>query len=341
MGLTENESKVLYSIRVASENDPLKPEFPPDNPSFPATQTVEIKVPGFKNVWLKDESTNLTGTHKDRLAWEMVVTYRDFILAKKNSLTKDKLPQLSIITSGSAAIAIQTLLKKYKLPNLKCLVDINISEQVVTAMESIGCEIYRTDLSRKPLHWKEILELTNNTDGIDVTSGEGLDPTIRFYDWMSYEIINQSPDYCFIPFGSGTLYENILNVNKREVLASVHDPRFSGDVKVLRQCHFLGATVNDPKSKADKLFAPHRPFTIFDEQWIRCYRLAGCCGSESNVHILQERFLDQAIQLAKEQNIDCEPSGIAGLGLLLQMADRIPKNKKILIVSTGNTKYPK
>lgn len=340
MGLTEHESKILYSIRVASENDPLKPEFPPDNPAFPATPTIPIHVPGFKEVWLKDESKNPTGTHKDRLAWELVVTYRDFLLAKKNGLIKECLPQMSIITSGSAAVAIQALFRKYKLPNLKCLVDIDMPEKVVAALEKLGCEIYKTDLSRKPLHWKEILELTDNVDGIDATSAEGLDPMTRFYDWMSYEVINQSPEYCFIPFGSGTLYENILNVNKREVLADAHDPRFRGDVHVLRRCNFIGATVNDPKSKADKLFAPHRPFTIFDEQWIRCYRLAGTCGHESNVHILQERFLDQAMRLAQQQGIDCEPSGIAGLGMLLQMADKLPKNKKFLIVSTGKTKYP-
>jgi len=340
MTLTDKESKILYSIRVASENDPTQPEFPPDKPGFPATPTIKIDVPGFRNVWLKDESKNPTGTHKDRLAWEIVVTYRDFLLAKKTDQVKDRLPQMSIVTSGSAGIAIQSMLNKYKLPNLKCLVDLDLKNEIVHALEKLGCEIYRTDLSRKPLHWKEILELTDNIGGIDVTSSEGLDPMTRFYDWMSYEIINQSPDYCFIPFGSGNLYENALNVNKKEVLTSIHDPRFSGDVKTLRNCAFIGATVNDPKSKADKLFAPHRPFTIFDEQWIRCYRLAGCCSMESNVHILQERFLDQAIELAKQQRIDCEPSGIAGLGMLLQLADRIPKNKKILVVNTGRTKYP-
>src|SRR3972149_1527997 len=170
MNLTEKESKILYSIRVASENDPLKPEFPPENPSFPATPTIKINVPGFTNVWLKDESKNPTGTHKDRMAWEMVVTYRDFLLAKKDGLVKDKLPQMSIITSGSAGFAIQTMLRKYGLPNLKCLVDIHLDEQVVHILESIGCEVYRTDLSRKSFHWKEILEISHNPEGIDITS---------------------------------------------------------------------------------------------------------------------------------------------------------------------------
>lgn len=339
MTLSDKERKTLYSIKVASENNPHKPEFPADDPKFPATPSYKIKVPGFSNVWLKDESHNPTGTHKDRMAWEMVVTYRDMLLAKKEGVMKEKLPHLSIITSGATGVAIQTALNKYNLPHLKCLVDLELHRKIVAELEHLGCELFFVDLSRKAFNWKEILELTNNATGIDVTSSQGLDPTTRFYDWLSYEIINQSPDYCFIPFGSGHLYENILNINKREVSSVHHDPRFSGDVNVLRNCEFLGATVNNPKSKADKLFAPHRPFSVFEEQWIRCFRLSGFCGQNSNVYLIRENFIDEALELAEKQEITCEPSGIAGLALLLQNKDSIPKNKKILIVNTGQVKY--
>jgi hypothetical protein len=337
MALTEKERRILYSIHVASENDPTKPEFPPDNPKFPATPTYKINIPGFNDVWLKDESKNPTGTHKDRMAWEMVVTYRYFLLAKKNNQVKEKLPQFSIVTSGSAGIAIQTAFNKYKLPALKCLVDLNLDEKIVHKLERLGCEVYSVDLSRKPLNWKDILELTNNPTGIDVTSNQGLDASTRYYDWLSYEIINQSPDYCFIPFGSGHLYRNILNRTKSELLIPNHDPRFRGNIKTIKNCNFIGATVNNPKSKADKLYAPHQPFNFFDEQWLRVYHLAGFCGQDSNVYLLKEKYLEEAIKFAKEQNITCEPSGIAGLGLFLQMKENIPKNKKIIIVNTGIT----
>ncbi len=340
MALSQKEEQILRSIIVASENDPNRPEFPADDPKFPATPTYKIKVPGFSDVWLKDESHNPTGTHKDRMAWEIIVTYRDFLLAKKRGQIKGAIPTMSIISSGSAAVAIQTQLRKYNLPNLKVLVDVNINSNVLKGMEKIGCEIYESDLSKKPFSWKEILALTHNPDGLDITSSEALDPTTRFYDWLSYEIINSSPDYCFIPFGTGNLFENILNINKKEVSTQNHDPRFKGKLEVLRRCNFLGATTNNPKSKADKLYSPHLPFVHFDEQWIRLYRHAGFCGFESNVVLIKEKFLDEAIKLAESQSISCEPSGIAGLALLLQMKNKIPKNKKILVVSTGKTKYP-
>jgi len=339
MILSRKEEKILKSIVVASENNPSKPEFPADNPKFPATPTYKINVPGFSNVWLKDESHNPTGTHKDRMAWEIVVTYRDFLLAKKRGQIRGALPFMSIISSGSAAIAIQTQFKKYNLPNLKVLVDIRIDPKVLKSMEKIGCEIYETDLSKKSLNWNEILTLTHNPDGFDITSSEALDPTTRFYDWLSYEIINSSPDYCFIPFGTGNLFENVLNINKKEVSTKNHDPRFKGKSEILRRCNFLGATTNNPNSKAEKLYSPHLPFVHFDEQWIRLYRHAGFCGSESSVNLIKDQYLDKAIKIAESQGINCEPSGIAGLALLLQMKNKIPKDKKILIVNTGKTKY--
>lgn len=187
--------------------------------------------------------------------------------------------------------------------------------------------------------FRDILTLTNNSNGFDITSNEALDPTTRFYDWLSYEIINNSPDYCFIPFGTGNLYENILNVNKREISTTLHDPRFYGDVDTLRRCHFIGVTTNNPRTKADKLYSPHLPFVHFDEQWIRFYRYAGFCGDNSGVQLLQESFLEQAYTLMQGQGIDCEYSGIAGLGMLLQMKESIPADAKILIVNTGKVKY--
>jgi len=339
MTLTKIEEKILDSIFIASENNPDKPEFPSDNPKFPATETYKIKVPGFSNVWLKDESSNPTGTHKDRMAWEIIVTYRNFLLARRGKKAIESLHQMSIISSGSSAIAIQTQLKKYNLPNLKVLVDNKLDKKLINYLKKLGCEVYETDLGKKSFNWREILQLTNNPKGFDITSNEALDPTTRFYDWLSYEIINNSPDYCFIPFGTGNLYENILNINKKEVSTKNHDPRFKGKIDILKNCNFIGATTNNQNSKADKLYSPHLPFVHYDEQWIRLYRYQGFCGEGSNVYLIKEEYLDKALDIAKSQGINCEPSGIAGLAMLIQLKNKIPQDKKILIVNTGKTKY--
>jgi len=337
--LSQKEQFILDSIFVASENNPNRPEFPADNPKFPATPTYKIEVEWFDNVWLKDESFNPTWTHKDRMAWEIVVTYRDFLLAKKRWQLKGELPSMSIISSGSAAIAIQTQLNKYKLPVLKVLVDTNIEKEIFDILMKIWCEVYKTDLSKKSLDWQDILRLTNNIWWFDITSSDALSPNTVFYDWLSYEILNNSPDYCFIPFWTWNLYENILNVNRGESKILNHDPRFSWDIDKLRRCNFMWATTNDPDSKAaSKLYSPHLPFVHFWEQWIWLFRYSWFCWNDSNVYVIQEKYLDKAIEYAKQNNINYEPSGLAWLALFFQMVNKISKDKKILIVSTWKSK---
>ncbi|NIM47156.1 MAG: pyridoxal-phosphate dependent enzyme [Candidatus Aenigmarchaeota archaeon] len=337
--LTNKEEKILQSIKLPSENDPNKPEFPPWNPKFPATPTYKIKVPEFSNVWLKDDSINkYSGTHKDRLAWEVVILYRNFLLAKKRNQIKGFLPIFSIISSGSAAIAIGRMLRDYGLPHLKVLVDKNLDPKIYEAIKESNCEVFKTDLSLKPLNSQEILALTKNKNGFDLTLNQGVGLEIGNYDWMGYEILNNSPDYCFIPFGTGGLFEKVLELNKLEVGYSKHDPRFHGDVKILRNCNFMGATTKNPKSKADKLYAHHLPNPKIDEAWLRFYKKSGFCGNMSGIYLLKEIYLDKAMKIAHSQGINCEPSGISGLALMLQMKNSLPKNKKHLIINTGKTR---
>lgn len=337
--LTKKEEETLKSILVPSENDPNNPEFPPDNPKFPATPTYKIKVPGFSNVWLKDDSINrYSGTHKDRLAWEVVILYRNFLLAKKRGQQKGPLPKFSIISAGSAAIAIGRMLKNYGLPRLNVLVDKNLNLKIYEAIKKSHCQVFKTDLSLKPFTSHEILALTKNKNGFDLTLNHGVGLEIGNYDWMSYEILNNSPDYCFIPFGTGIIFSKVLEINKLEVGYAKHDPRFHGDVKILRNCNFMGTTTKNPKSKADKLYAHHLPLPRIDEDWLKFYIKSGFCGSKTGIYIIKERYLDEAMKIAGSQGINCEPSGIAGLALMLQMKNKLPRNKKMLIVNTGKTK---
>ncbi len=273
------------------------------------------------------------------MAWEMVVTYKKLLSAKRKGMIK-QLPQMSIISSGSAANAIQHMLLTYKLPNLKVLTDFNMNQKIKDSLEKLGCEIYETDLSKKVLTKDEILKLTDNEDGIDITSDDSLGPYDIFYDWLSYDTVNQNADYVFVPYGTGHLYENIVNVAVREKKHFLfHDRRYKGDLKKLKQCNFLGATTNNPKTKADKLYSPHLPFVHFDTKWIKLAIVEGNIGKESSVYNVQEKYLDQAMTVAAMNNIECEPSGIAGLALMLQMKKRLPKTKKMLIINTGKTRY--
>ena len=62
-------------------------------------------------------------------------------------------------------------------------------------------------------------------------------------------------------------------------------------------------------------------------------------GPHSGILDVEEEFVEEALEIARSQNIKCEPSGIAGLALLLQIRNDVPADDKILIVNTGLTDY--
>lgn len=330
MTLTPQEEKSLKLIQKFQASK--------EAPAFPVTPIYQIKVPGFDNVWLKDESHNPTGTHKDRMAWEIISVYKEMLINKKNEGYKGTLPSFSIISAGSAAYAIQIQLKKFDLPNLKVLLDISTPKEIVKNLTKIGCDIYLESFENRPLSAQDILTLTKNEDGFDITSNKAFDPNMRFYDWLSYEILNQNPDYVFIPYGTGQVYENIVNINKKIILNEKVDSVFSGDPSKLVKCNFMGSTTNDPKSKAVKLYAPFRPFTISSNEWIKLYYMRGFCGEKSEILEFEERYLNEAIQILNDNNVLAEASAAAGLALMLQIKDKIPREKKMIVLSTGKSK---
>jgi len=338
--LTKEEESILESIKIGSDNNPMKPGFPPDNPKFPATPIRKIEVSGFKNISVKDESVNSTGTFKDRLAWKIVTRYSNFLMAKKEGLVEGPLPQFSSISYGNTAIALAEMFEKYKLPKPKILVDVDIPDKIHNYLKKCYCEIYTCSLHKKALYPEEILKLTNNLNGFDITSNEALDQHTALYDWMSFEIINETPDYILVPFGSGCLYENICNTIKNEVLKSgKKDPRLNVDINKVRKCHVIGVTVDHSKSEAYMLYSIYSPFRQFNKQWISFFRTFGYVGGHSDVHFVNEEYIREAYELLNSQGIRCEHSGATGLAYLLENKDKFPKNKKILVINTGRGKW--
>lgn len=327
--------ELIGNILVPSHNDPGKPEFPPKpffTPKFPASPTVHLTVPGYDNIWLKDESTNPTGTHKARMAWEVLIKAKRY-----------QIKEISIISSGSAAVAIQHFFNLFGASTLlKVLVDFRMKPELKKYLTDLGCRVYETDLSKKPLTSKEIKELTDNTTGIDITYREILDRyNDNYYDWLSYEIINENPDYCFIPFGTGDLFINVLIIAEREFNNRIykHDPRFKGNISTISNCNFIGATTHSEGTRLDKLFSYYLPSLTDYQHYLNSLISNKRIGPASGILDVEEEFIEEALQIAANQSIRCEPSGIAGLALFLQNKNDIPTQARVLIVNTGCTDY--
>jgi len=318
--------------------------FPKSNPSFPATPTIPIKVPGFRNVFLKDESQNPTGTHKDRMAYEIGKYYWEII--KNSTVGQPRLRDLSLLTYGCAGLAIQTELQKYNYPNLKVLIDLKMDPAVKEALRLAKCEIFEFDLSNSEFSSERILEVTNNQGGFDLTFGKGMEKVkTRYYDWLSFEILNQSPDYCFMPFGSGDLMTNVLytvDLSLKGFADNYKPNRLFINENQLRKCKFFGGTSTVKGTIMDKLYSPYFGENTNMETCKQIVSKYQDILAPSGVYEVEETFTKKALAIAADNNITCEPSGIAGLGLFLQMTasgtlDIAPRSK-VVIVNTGKLK---
>jgi threonine dehydratase len=183
------------------------------------------------------------------------------------------------------------------------------------------------------------LSLTDNLEGFDITSNGAFDPDIRFYDWMAYEILNENPEYVLVPYGTGQLYENVLNIAKHILTSPQPDPVYTGKKETISKCHFIGATSNNFNTLAVKLYAPFRPFAQSSPEWVRLFIQQGYCGNKSRIVEISEEFVKEGKRIMGELGIPAEYSGASAMGLLYQIRDQIPKDAKVLVVNTGNARF--
>lgn len=344
-GTPSSEAQRLMALRdsiiVASDSDPNRPEFPPFSPRFPATPSYRIHIPQLgREITIKDESHNFTGSHKDRMAWEVVVYYKTLIEDVLDPRSKtDALPSASIISNGSAAVAIQVMLRCYGLPPLKVLLDRGANKGIEQKLRSIGCEVYKEDLATEELDSADVLRLTDNEKGFDVTARNLVDPDrSTYYDWLAYEILNCGAKHIFIPVGTGDLFVNVLMVLRDELVGDTNDRRLHGGARMIEGLELYGATSNDHKTRMDKLYAAHRPTLKEVGRLVSEMRDARLCGDRTDVYDVSEEIVTEAMDLVRVNRIQADESGIAGLSLLLQMDKEgleIAASEEILVVNTG------
>ena len=362
-------------ITPLSETQDEIPEFPHYHASFPATPTIPLQLSLFKDskklkdagfskstnhiilqlidnygisgntLWYKDESINPNGTHKDRMAWEIYLWYDMQIKRQMNTPgRKISLKSLSLISSGSAAYSVQQILRDRGFPNLRVLMDRHTPKKLIDFLREQDCKVYLEDLDLKEYDSNDILSLTDNINGLDLTYSSEFDSNREvYYDWLSYEVLNQNPDWVFVPFGTGELYKNILKRNSKEMDKKISSKRFFGDKKVLMNCNFMGASNNNKSSKMKMLYSKFQNNTIneVNKNLINSLKEKKHCGGSSSVNIVKEKYLEMAIEVANYFLLNYEPSGISGLGLFFQLIDSndiiIGPNDKIIIINTGKS----
>jgi hypothetical protein len=278
-----------------------------------------MRVPGFdREVQVLDYGgRHITGTWKDDTA---------FPIAEALSHEPVK-RRVSILSAGSNALSLAVALKTYGMEPPKVLADNGIAPEIHDAMRQAGCEIYLADLSERFLDKKDILALTKNRKGVELTSHE---PELYSYVERFKKVLDAEPEYVFLPVGSYTAFNAMLAaaaLKKAEALRR-------GSPYVAP--HLMGATTKFSRSKADKLYSPFTPFRAKD---IRRRIAAGVIhrswGEQSGVFHVKEEYIRRGHEML-DDSFNAEPSS-AGLGLLLQMQEKnlIPQDARIVVVNSG------
>ncbi len=332
-----------WARRGHSDENPRRPEFPFFHPRFPATPTKRIVVPGLEHLVLlvKDESVNPTGTHKDRMAWEVLRPYERLLEERGRKSRNVELPAVSIISAGNAAIALGELFRKFGLPKPRVLVDSKLSESQVQRLRSHHLEVFEIDLSRRELSSDDILRLTKNPRGFDLTRGQfEAELSRNFFDWMTFEILNQNPNFVVVPYGSGNLFDNLYQHFFDQLQRKQPDPRLLTPQAVKPGLNLIGVTA-PVGSLASMLSAPHLPESskaeVFSQktnvisQMVR----AGVLGDKSQIAEVSDSWLVKASQIALQNRLRFEPSALAGLAWVLSHKKQIPSGARVLVVNTG------
>lgn len=199
--------------------------------------------------------------------------------------------------------------------------------------------IYLFDLRDRRLTPEDIKRLTENEDGIDITSVRSLEPHLVFYDWFAHEAFNEDPDEIYVPYGSGRIFENLLAHQERSVRNDTNgrkDPRLKIPLSRLVNMNILGAEPEKEDSVADKLTARFKPFRMFDDHDIGAVRSLLFTGENTGVYRVSEERINQAHRLMSRE-FETGPSASAGLALYLDRFEKgeVNPNKKVLVVNTG------
>lgn len=331
----------------------------------------DLSHAGYGEIYIKDESANPTHTHKDRLAHKLALSYKELAKDINNellagNLTEDVLSQirilrLSLLSSGNEAAAIAECFKKHNFPPPKVLISSDTPSVYVAALKSLWLDLYMADISNVELHTNEILKLTDNQSGIDMTSRKEREIETEtgrkyveeiYYDSLFFEVVNELPDKVYLPYGSGRLVENFLSMQTRILFGEVYskgnhgvphfdrDPRLKIDPMRALEIDILGAEPVNDNSIADKLTAPFKPFRTYTNEMLRVLSKAAT-GTRSGIVKVREGYIRQSYKMMRDWGFEVEPSGSASLALYLQQWDEglVSKDAKVITVNTGRGMY--
>ena len=350
------DEKFLQRFNRAHDGEDENLTFPLWGPMYPATPLIKFPYRGYTDMWIKDEGTNFTGVHCDRLSHEIYREYNKIIREQLNQGLTVALPRLSLLTTGRAGLSLQYLLRSLGLPDLKVLIDKNTPKSIRELLKQSRAEIYETNLYDKNIKVtsKWILEQTNNTSGIDATMGDLMEPALdRAYEWLAYELLNVNPQIIVCPYGSGRLFKTILRTFIREVDSETPSKRFFGDKDKISPLILIGGGYHSSTELKEETRGLRVPFDLVSvkesKEFLSHDRVHSACIKYPTgvIPYGDKKFMEKAMTDMTLLNLNMSTESISSFCLFLSIEGHLHKMMKergynqdarIVFVNTGEIK---
>jgi threonine synthase len=321
----------LFPVTTGPEPVYQKDQLPVKAGNTPCSRNEKIAAAfGVNNLFVKDESFNPYGTHKDRrshcivnMALELAVDKLVCLTAGNAGYSLSRFAYFAGIDYTSIAFAhFCSETRKRNLMEFGRLVMIDTEKkdfQGIMSYRDLIKIAEEYDFWERGLRWKNIWNVTNMFEPLSLTT----------YKQLFYEIKDAKPDYVVVPIGSGDLFVGIWLAIKELKMktklvgaapkgASVFLPAFEQENNEL----VLKDYIRDYQS--EKLVAPYSAMLPFTNKAL----LEG--------HEIKEftpEDLEKARMICNKSGLRYENSAAAAFAVLPQL--EAARDDKIVVVSTG------
>lgn len=275
-----------------------------------------------RQVFIKYEGDNPTGTQKDRIAFAQV-----------HDALRRGFDTIALATCGNYGVAVSLAAS---LAGIRCMVYIpeEYHTDRIGEMETLGALIMRLPGSYEDLVMKSS-QLALENEWYDANPGGANTPLqISAYSQIAHEIYEQigdAPKYCAVPVSNGTLlagiYRGFVNLHKRGKTSRIpkmiaasstqKNPIIQSFLKGLDYCKDL----NPNKIKETKYNEPLINWHSFDGEEA-LYALRSSDGEAYNIS--DKSMRDMSAFLHKKEGFKILPASTSGLIGLLQLHEKTP-----------------
>jgi threonine synthase len=321
--LNEKQKHNIFNFLPVEEN-----YFPPisvGNTPLIEAKNIQREL-GFKNIYLKFDGANPTGSFKDR------ASYLVSAFAKKNNQSEIVVASTGNAASSMAGIAAAAGQKTFifmpeSAPKAKLIQCLQYGAELIPIKGNYDKAF---DLSLK---FSQIKGFLNRNTAYNPMTIEGK-KTVSF---ELNEQLNSEIDYLFLPVGDGVILSGVIKgFTDLKSLGMIKEiPKIIG-VQAEKSCFIFNAFYYD------NFDFNYKASTIADSISVNVARNGFTAVNDLKkvmggmVLVSDEEILSAQNMLSRMSGIFCEPSSAASFAGFLKLKHSIAKNKSVVLLLTGH-----